>query len=33
VEITEVKHAMQAMLHLIIMLDERIDEMQESEDE
>jgi hypothetical protein len=33
IEITEVKHALQATLHLIIALDERITEMQGDEDE
>jgi hypothetical protein len=33
VEITEVKHALTAMLHLLIMLDERIDELGGDEDE
>jgi hypothetical protein len=33
IEINEVKHAMQAMLHIILALSERIDELQDAEDE
>lgn len=33
IEITEVKHALTAMLHIILATNERIDEMQEGEDE
>jgi hypothetical protein len=33
IEINEVKHALTAMLHIILALSERIDELQDAEDE